>query len=146
MTQRRNTAEQWFIRVLWLGIVANLGLALPTLLMTERVMAMSNLPAASPLLWPRFAALLLILLSAFYMPAGLDPNRYRLVAWLAVGSRLAGVIFFVLFQAREYHVLGYFDLAFFVPELVLLLLMTMAPAALADPAVRPVPIGRGAVR
>jgi hypothetical protein len=110
----------WFRRVLWLGILANLALAIPALLVPARFLAMSGLPAAAPLVWPRFAALLLILLSIFYMPAGIDPVRYRAIAWIAVGARLAGVIFFVGFQAREYHMLGYFDLIFFVPEAALL--------------------------
>jgi hypothetical protein len=112
--------------VLWIGIIANLGLAIPTLLFPARMMMLTSLPAATPLLWPRFSALLLVLLSVFYMPAGIDPNRYRIVAWLAVGSRLAGVIFFVVFQAAEYHMLGYFDLVFFIPELALLLTMARA--------------------
>ena len=127
MTDTHLTAERWFRRVLWIGILANLALAVPTLLAPAAMMTFSRLPPAEPLLWPRFAGLLLILLSAFYAPAGVDPNRYRAVAWLAVASRLAGVIFFVLFQAREYHMLGYFDLVFFVPELILLL--RMAPVA-----------------
>jgi hypothetical protein len=58
----------------------------------------------------------------FYVPAALDFSRYRLTAWSAVGSRLAGVIFFVGFQAAEYRMLGYFDLVFLVPEAVLLTL------------------------
>jgi hypothetical protein len=119
-TVARSGSVTWFRRVLWIGIIANLGLAIPTLLFPARMMMMTNLPPATPLLWPRFSALLLVLLSVFYMPAGIDPNRYRVVAWLAVGSRLAGVIFFVGFQAAEYHMLGYFDLVFFVPELALL--------------------------
>ena len=32
------------------------------------------------------------------------------------------MIFFVGFQPREYHMLGYFDLVFFIPEAVLLTL------------------------
>lgn len=128
MTASHTTAARWFRRIIWIGILANLGLAIPTLLAPAQMMAFSRLPLAEPLLWPRFAALLLILLSAFYAPAGLDPDRYRAVAWLAVVSRLAGVIFFVMFQSREYHTLGYFDLVFFVPELVLLLRMAPAPA------------------
>ncbi len=113
-------AGRWFRRVIWLGIVANVGLAVPTLLAPERMIAFSQLPPASPLVWPQFAALLLILLSVFYMPAGIDPDRYRLNAWFAVGARVAGVVFFVGFQAAAYHTLGYFDLVFFIPEAILL--------------------------
>ena len=115
-------AARWFSRVVWLGIAANLGLALPTLLMPARMLVFSDLPVPEPLLWTQFAALLLVLLSAFYVPAALDPRRYRLVAWLSVLARLVGVIFFVVFQPREYHMLGYFDLVFFVPEAALLVL------------------------
>jgi hypothetical protein len=114
------SSERWFKRILWLGIVANLALAIPTLLAPERLMALSGFPPASPLLWPRFAALLLILLSLFYMPAGIDVDRYRPVAWLAVASRLAGVVFFLGFQPAEYRLLGLFDLVFLVPEGILL--------------------------
>jgi hypothetical protein len=113
-------ASRWFSRVVWLGIAGNLALAVPTLVAPARMLAFSNLPITEPLLWTQFAGLLLILLSGFYVPAALDPRRYRLVAWLSVLARLAGVIFFVLFQPREYHMLGYFDLVFFVPEAALL--------------------------
>lgn len=129
-------SERWFRRVLWVGILANLALAVPTLIAPDRVIALAGLPPATPAVWPRFAALLLVLLSVFYMPAGIDPRRYRVVAWLAVAARLAGVVFFVGFQAPEYHVLGYFDLAFFVPELVLLMASPTAGAALAAGALR----------
>lgn len=113
-------AARWFSRVVWLGIAANLALAVPTMVMPARMLAFSNLPITEPLLWTQFAALLLILLSAFYVPAALDPRRYLLVAWLSVLARLAGVVFFILFQPQEYHMLGYFDLVFFVPEAALL--------------------------
>jgi hypothetical protein len=121
MTVTSGGAARWFSRVVWLGIAANLGLAIPTLLMPARMLAFSNLPITEPLLWTQFAALLLILLSVFYVPAALDPRRYRLVAWISVLARLAGVVFFVLFQPREYHLFGYFDLVFFVPEAALLM-------------------------
>ena len=52
-------------------------------------------PSNDPLIWPRFAALLLILLSAFYIPAAVDPSRYRASAWLAVLARFAGALFFL---------------------------------------------------
>lgn len=130
-TNSRTAADVWFRRVLWMGILANLALAIPTLLAPDRMMALSGLPPASPVLWPRFAGLLLILLSLFYMPAGVDPNRYRAVAWLAVMARLAGAIFFLVFQSAAYHRLGYFDLVFFCPELILL---ARLPASAASPA------------
>jgi len=36
--------------------------------------------------------LLLILLSAFYVPAAVDPVRYRAVAWLAVLALISALI------------------------------------------------------
>jgi hypothetical protein len=117
-----NAAGRWFQRVIWLGIVSNLALAVPTLVAPERMIVLTRLPPASPVLWVQFSGLLLILLSIFYMPAGIDFVRYRVTAWMAVGARLAGVIFFVGFQSREYHMLGYFDLIFLVPEAILLTL------------------------
>jgi hypothetical protein len=126
------SARVWFQRVLWLGIAANLALALPTLVAPGRMLALVALPPAAPLLWPRFAAWLLILLSAFYVPAALDPDRFRTSAWLAVAARLAGVLFFVT-QPREYLMLGVFDAVFFVPEAILLWLARrpkLAPASI----------------
>lgn len=116
-----NRYAVWFSRVVWIGIVANCLLALPTLLMPGPVMTMFALPQAWPLMWPSFAALLLLLLSAFYVPAALQPMRYLPVSWLAVVARLAGVIFFYGFN-RDYIQLGLFDLTFLLPEASLLAL------------------------
>ena len=120
-TTSDNPPRVWFQRVLWLGIAANLALALPTLVAPARMLALASLPPVAPLLWTRFAAWLLILLSVFYVPAALDADRFRTNAWLAVGARLAGVMFF-LTQPREYLALGAFDGVFFVPEAILLTL------------------------
>jgi len=124
-------AGLWFKRVTWLGILANFGLAVPTLLAPEFMIRLIGIPTATPVMWPQFAALLLILLSIFYMPGASDYVRYRATAWTAVFSRLAGVIFFVGFQSREYHMFGYFDLVFFVPEVVLLTVATRSIANVA---------------
>jgi hypothetical protein len=129
MAMTRLSAAQWFTRVMWVGIAANLALSVPTLFAPARMAQLTGVPVPEPLVWLRFSALLLILLSAFYVPSALDPIRYRIVANLAVAARLVGVIFFVLFQPAEYHVLGYFDLVFFVPEAALLLAMQSASRA-----------------
>jgi hypothetical protein len=113
------TSETWFERVMWVGICANVALALPTLLWPAEMLAFSRLPDAIPLVWVRFSSLLLILLSSFYVPAALDCRRARVNAWLATAARLAGAIFFAC-QAREYWLFGAFDFAFFLPQALLL--------------------------
>jgi hypothetical protein len=124
------SAGRWFSRVVWLGIFANLAMAIPTLAAPDQVVALSRLPTVTPPMWARFSALLLILLSAFYAPAAIDPDRYRANAWLAVVSRLAGVVFFI--GDPVYRLLGVFDLVFLLPEALLLFLATRAEAARAS--------------
>jgi hypothetical protein len=115
-------AGRWFRRVVWLGIAANLLLAIPTIAAPDQMIALSRLPTVTPVLWARFAGVLLILLSLFYAPAAIDPDRYRANAWLSVLSRLAGVVFFM--GEPVYRLLGLFDLLFFLPEAVLLFFAT----------------------
>ena len=132
MTIVRSKAAVWFGRVVWLGILANFALAIPALFVPERVIEMANLPPAMPLLWPRFAAWLLILLSLFYMPGAIDPYKYRVTAWLSIVSRLAGVFFFWVTQPPEYRLLGTFDFVFLVPEAILLPIALKAVRAMQE--------------
>jgi hypothetical protein len=122
------TSETWFQRVMWLGIVANLALAVPTLLWPLQMLSFARLPVPAPVVWVQFAGLLLILLSAFYVPAAIDCRRARVNAWLAVSGRLAGTVFFFL-QAREYWLFGAYDFVFFLPQAVLLTLARSVPPA-----------------
>ncbi len=115
--------------VLWIGIAVNLLLSAGVIATPAAMLARFSLPPAEPLMWPRFAALLLVLLSVFYMPAGIDPDRYRANAWMAVFARLVGVVFFYIFQAPVYRMLGTIDLVFFVPEVILLTLAVRAAAS-----------------
>jgi hypothetical protein len=119
------TSGRWFSRIVWVGIVANLALALPSIAAPDQVVEMSGIPTVTPHLWVRFAGLLLLLLSAFYAPAARDPDRYRANAWLAVASRAAGVVFFFM-EPAAYRLFAYFDLVFFVPQALLLWLATRA--------------------
>lgn len=128
MTVTHSKSAVWFGRVMWLGILANFALAGPTLVVPERLIAMAGLPTASPLLWVRFSAWLLILLSFLYMPGAVNVYRYRASAVLSVTSRLAGVLFFAT-QAAEYRLFGLFDFVFLVPEAILLTIaLRHAPA------------------
>jgi hypothetical protein len=111
---------RWFRRVTWVAVAANLVAALMLLAAPATVIAIAGLPTAASEWWPRLAALQMVVLSSFYMPAGIDVDRYRAVAWLVVASHLAGALFFLLEPA--YRLFGYYDLAFGVPLAVLLLL------------------------
>ncbi len=116
-----NKYAVWFARVVWLGILANFALAVPTLFMPDQMIALISLPSASPTMWPSFAAWLLILLSFFYVLAALRPLYYPALSWFAVGARLAGVAFFFGFN-RHYWLFGLLDLVFLLPEALLLTL------------------------
>ena len=132
MTIVRSKPAVWFGRVVWLGILANFALAMLVLFAPEWAIKMANLPPAVPLLWPRFAAWLLILLSLFYMPGAIDPYKYRVTAWLSIVSRLAGVFFFWVTQPPEYRLLGTFDFVFLVPEVILLPIALKAVRAIQE--------------
>jgi hypothetical protein len=112
------TAGRWFKRVMWLGILANLALALPTIAAPDFMIDRVGLPTATPVLWVRFSGLLLVILSVFYTPAATDIDRYRIVAWFAIGSRAAGVLFFM--PQPTYRMFGLFDGVFLVPLFLLL--------------------------
>jgi hypothetical protein len=116
-----NTFARWFQRIVWVGIVANLALAIPTLLAPEMMIRLAGAPPATPIMWVRFSALLLVLLSLFYVSAARDCIRYRPVAVMTVLSRLAGVLFFST-QAVDYRLFGLFDLVFLIPEGIFLFL------------------------
>ena len=115
-----NGSLTWFKRVMWLGIIANFALALISIAMPEKVLALLQLPAATPLVWPRFACFLLILMSLFYVAAARDPVRNSYAASMAVVARFGGVAFFA-FVGGNYILFGLFDLVFGLPQGLLLL-------------------------
>jgi len=106
---------------MWLGIGANVACALISILWTEDVLNFLHLEMARPLVWPRFAAFLLVLLSIFYVPSAIDPLVHRYSAVVAIICRFAGVAFFTIVGGR-YIFFGLFDLAFGLPQAILLLL------------------------
>ena len=109
----------WFRRVMWLGIISNVIVALVSITQTPMVLELLKLPPADPLIWPRFAAFLLILLSGFYIPAALDPTGNLFAAIFAIVCRFGGVVFFSIIGGR-YIVFGLFDFIFGLPEVILL--------------------------
>ena len=121
-----NKAAVWFGRTVWLGILANLVLAVPAVFIPNEVLALVGQRPSQDLIWTSFAALLLILLSGFYIPAARDPYRYEFNAWLLVLARLAGVIFFLILYPGIYPLFGYLDLFFLLIQTPLLILTMRA--------------------
>lgn len=103
-----NALGIWAVRhalVVWLGVLFDVVVAVPLLLSPDWLMATLGFPPV-PGLWPRFAGLLILLLSVFSIPATIDFVRYELFAWLAVfPARTLEALFFaiaVFFFAQPY--------------------------------------------
>ena len=114
-----NGALTWFRRVVLLGVAANFAVGITCMLAPVMVIDLLHLEPATPLLWPRFSAFLLMLMSVFYIPGALDPTGKRFEAWWTVGCRAGGVIFFAI-VGGPYIVFGLFDLVFGLPQAILL--------------------------
>ena len=123
-----NAHAKWFGRALWLGILADWVLAVPTIFAPEWVLRVLGFRATGDPVWTAFAGLLVFLLSLFYIPPALNPYRYRFLAWFAVFARPPGVIFFFLLNPGYYPAFGLVDGTLFLIQFPLLLLTMRHPA------------------
>ncbi len=98
-TPSKGSLSAWIARhaiFAWIGIGLNLALIIPLLFDPAWILGILRLPL-DQLLWARFAGLLLLIVSCYYVPATIDIDRYRINAWLAVvPSRSGGALFFFL--------------------------------------------------
>ena len=108
---------RWFQHFVWIGIVANVGIALTAIFCTEWVIQFLRLDPAFPLVWPRFGAFGLLLLTGFYLVAATDPCRSRWASIFTVVCRFGGLFFFALVGGR-YIAFGLFDLLFGAPQAI----------------------------
>jgi hypothetical protein len=114
-------AAPLFKAAMWLGIVANLALAIPGTFAPNALLSLLKQPPAfeTPV-WAASSSMLLGLLSLFYIPAAIDPYKYKANALLAMVSRLSGSTFFLLLWPNWYPFVGWFDLTFLVIQAPLL--------------------------
>ena len=120
--RRRNAWAKWFRAAIVLGIVQDVVLGVPALIWpNETLQFLGFAPVAEPV-WIVFAALVLLVLAAFYLPAAIDPYKYPLVAWLSVLARPPGVLFFFLLYPGVYPLFGIIDAVLSVIQISLLLL------------------------
>jgi hypothetical protein len=136
-----NTWLQWFRRLTFVGIAANLGFILPAIFQPDVFDAVLG-PGSSALsyAWLANAGLVLGIATIFYIPAGKDPIKYRLYAWLSVAGRAMASLFW-LWQNGRWNLPGPVQ-GFWVMDgvfsLIFLVLLTLGfrnnPAAKAVPA------------
>ena len=83
-----NAWLQWFRRLTFVGIAANLGFILPAIFSPDMFDTVLG-PGSSALsyVWLANAGMVLGIATLFYIPAGKDPIKYRLYAWLSVLGR-----------------------------------------------------------
>src|SRR5262245_66131483 len=116
-----NEALLWYRRVVLTGVVCNIALGVVGITTPTTLLNLLGLDPATPLIWPRFAAFLLILLSGFYVIAARDPVDNRFAAIFTISCRFGGVAFFSIIGGR-YIIFGLFDLCFGLPQAIALYL------------------------
>lgn len=99
MIRRSHSLSRWKFRhalATWLGIVLNLAVAIPFFFAPAWSLDLLNIPHP-PLIWARVGAMLLVIITAFYVPMTIDFDRFRIMAWLSVfPSRTFGATYFTV--------------------------------------------------
>jgi hypothetical protein len=129
-----NSAAAWFGHALWVGILADWALALPTIFAPSSVLDLLSIRQTRDPVWTAFAFWLLALRSLFYIPAAGRPGLYRFNAWLAVFTRAATAVFFLAIWRDYYPTLGLLDAVLFLVQLPLLLAAMRSLPRSAQPA------------
>lgn len=112
-TLKTNLAR-WKVRhstVTWIGIVLNLLLAIPFFFVPEWAMGLLNIPPVDPI-WSRVGAMLLVIITAFYIPMTIDIDRYRPFCWLSIfPSRTFGGLYFLIAVVAFGYAPGFLSIA-----------------------------------
>jgi mono/diheme cytochrome c family protein len=116
-----NGALRWFQRLVWAGIVTNIVVGIISIAYPAQVLELAKVDPATPLVWPRLSAMLIMLLAGFYIPAAIDPCTHRFAAVFAVVCRFAGTTFMAL-VGGHYIIFGLFDFIFGAPQAIFLYL------------------------
>src|SRR5260221_9032663 len=114
-------ALRWFRRLMWAGIIANVVVGIVSIAYTPQVLALAKVDPATPLVWPRLSAMLVMLPPGFFIPAAIDPCAHRFSAVFAVVCRFAGTIFMAV-VGGHYIIFGLFDFVFGAPQAICLYL------------------------
>ena len=111
----RSALSLWIVRhtfLLWFGIFLNALFIIPLLFFPRWMLDLFGIPLEH-LIWARESAGLLMIISAFYVPAAVDFGRYRANAYIAVfPSRTFGATFFFFAVVAFGQPLGFLSISF----------------------------------
>ena len=110
-----STVSVWIARhtiLIWFGIFLNALFIIPLLFFPRWMLDLFGIPL-DQLIWARESAGLLMIISAFYIPAAVDFGRYRANAYIAVFvSRAFGATFFFVAVVLFGQPLGFLSISF----------------------------------
>jgi hypothetical protein len=114
-TSSESAVSIWIVRhtiLVWFGIFLNALFIIPLLFVPRWMLNLFNIPLEQ-LVWARESAGLLMIISAFYIPAAVDFGRYRANAYIAVFvSRAFGSTFFFLAVVLFGQPVGFLSISF----------------------------------
>ncbi len=98
-----NTPLRWYRRLVWLGIVINLGFCLPALLIPQTLTALLGLPYLAYYDWMQNAGMLILSLNVFYAVAARNPVAHPAINWVVVLSRVIAAVFWIYLIRSSDH-------------------------------------------
>ena len=114
-TSSESAVSVWIVRhtiLVWFGIFLNALFIIPLLFVPRWMLNLFNIPL-DQLVWARESAGLLMIISAFYIPAAVDFGRYRANAYIAVFvSRAFGSTFFFFAVLLFGQPVGFLSISF----------------------------------
>jgi hypothetical protein len=99
-----------FQTTVWVGVVLNWTFVLFALIDPGKLILSLDLGDGASTVWLFNYSVLLALLSCFYIPAAIDPRRYRVNAWLLIAARLIPASTFFVGAATGFLVPGFVKL------------------------------------
>ncbi len=93
--QNENTYADWFRRLLWVGILANMTFAIPAIFLPETLSNYLGFDPSSEPTWLQKTGILRVILNLFYMPVATEPFQYAIFARLSVTARFVAAAFFL---------------------------------------------------
>ncbi|MDQ2771191.1 MAG: c-type cytochrome [Bacteroidota bacterium] len=105
-----STPLRWYRRLVWLGILLNLGFCLPALLVPQTLTTWLGLPYLAYYDWLQNAGMLILSLNVFYAVAARNPAAHPAINWVVVLSRVIAAVFWVYLISGSSHPQAFYSM------------------------------------